>query len=211
MCIRDSNLYLSHVGTPGDLDFYRITVTEPNTSISLRLGNLSSDLDMVVFGPRLHSIIPGSSDEVASAPDPGGPSGGTLSPVPLNDLPSSLDELQAYGASYFRGTDAEQIDFVAIEPGDYFVQVSGYLGASSNEPYSLRAAVTPTVELPCPAREFPFTGGTAGTSASVTPSTNTSILMNRSRLELLYGPTEAQAIVTAAEDMIAFALSLIHI
>jgi len=202
-----NNLYLSHVGTPGDTDFYRITVTEPATSVSLRLGNLGADLDMVVYGPRLGSIIPESGDEVASAPDADfgtGSSGSSLSPVPLNDLPSNLDELQAYGASYFRGTEAEQVDFVAIEPGDYFVQITGFLGASSPEPYSLRAAVTPTVELPCPAREFSFTGGAAGTSAGVSPSANTIVLMNRSRLELIYGPAEAAAVVTAAQDMINF-------
>ena len=202
-----NNLYLSHIGQPGDVDFYRITVTEPNTSVSLRLGNLAADLDMVVYGPQLGSIIPTTGGEVASAPDAefGSGSGGTLSPVPLNDLPASLAELQAYGASYFRGTQAEQIDFLAIEAGDYFVQIAGYLGASSPEPYSLRAAVTPTEELPCPAREFSFTGGPAGTSSTVSSSANAIVLMNRSRLELVYGPDDAAAVVAAAEAMVSFA------
>lgn len=203
--IVSDNLYVSHIGTSDDRDFYRVTVTQPATTVSIRLANLGADLDLVVYGPRLESIIPADETSAPAAPDADFSNGGdgTLSPVPLNDLPTSFDELQVYGASYQRGTEAEQVDFLALEAGDYFVQVNGYLGSSTPEPYTLRAAVVPTVEAPCPARTFPFSGGTPGTSGSVSAATNTLVLLNRSRIEAIYGPDEAQQVIAATEDLVA--------
>ncbi|MEY2450784.1 MAG: large repetitive protein [Acidimicrobiaceae bacterium] len=69
------------------------------------------------------------------------------------------------------------------------IQVSGYNGASSPQPYTLRISATPAPgAIPCQARSFP-TRGTAGTlpSTPLPGNTQTLILTNQKRLGDVYG------------------------
>ena len=71
----------------------------------------------------------------------------------------------------------------------FLIQVSGYNGASSPDPYTLRISATPAPSaIPCQARTFP-SRGTAGTlpSTPLPANTQTLILTNQKRLGDVYG------------------------
>ena len=151
--ITDDALYVSHIGSAGDLDYYALTVPTPLSDVSVVLGNLGADFDLKVYGPPIAPISEPSGEELASVPSPDvdlTPGNDAVASAPLSDLPGDVDGLATYGLSYNRGTASEQVDFTALVAGNYLIEVSGYLGARSNNPYSLQAAVFETQPLACP-------------------------------------------------------------
>ena len=91
------------------------------------------------------------------------------------------------------------------ERGFYTIQVTGYNGATSPDPYMLRVATAP----PRPTSTVPprTITGTAGPALPATLPTglNTVFLVNRRQLEGIYGSTGATNVMTAlANDSAAF-------
>ena len=199
--IAEDTLYLSHVSTATDVDFYRLTVPNPDTKVSVILSNLPADYDLVVYGPEASPIVPGSGEVVETVPDPDfdvNPANDETAPAPLDDIPVTVPGFEVYGVSYNRDTRDDQVDILAAAPGDYLLQVTkgSTLGAEAdqNKPYALRAATTTGTSLPCPARTFPSTGAT-GTSSPISAATNTLFVVNQQRLGSLYGPAAAQQVM----------------
>ena len=204
--ITDDALYVSHIGSAGDLDYYALTVPTPLSDVSVVLGNLGADFDLKVYGPPIAPITEPSGEELASVPSPDidlTPGNDAVASAPLSDLPGDVDGLATYGLSYNRGTASEQVDFTALVAGSYLIEVSGYLGARSNNPYSLQAAVFETQPLACPAR--PLSTGPTGVGDSITASTNTLVLLNQQRLAALYGTAAAADVAAAVDGLVASA------
>ena len=110
-------------------------------------------------------------------------------------------------ASDQRSTSDESV-YTAVQSGDtgpFTVQVSGFNGAASPQPYLLRVTVLEPVSLPCAARTI----GTAGTEgslpSSLDPSTRTLFLVNQERLGDLYGATAASDVMSKLDELATYA------
>ena len=137
-------LYLTHVASAGDEDWFAIPVAQ-GEQLSLILSNLGADFDMALFGPapaRLRGLPDGSLVPVAD----GGRSLLAEGVVPAVQTLDDVDVVAPAGLGLFglganRGTTDERIDTTPLGAGTYFVRVTGYQGATSRQPYALRAAV----------------------------------------------------------------------
>ena len=99
--------------------------------------------------------------------------------------------------SQHHGTDPESVGVIAPVNGDYMIAVSGYNGATSPDPYLVRARVfTPTDEASCAARTFPNPTPPAGAIPAIAADVNTVFLTNPSRLAATYGQVAADGVAT---------------
>ncbi len=87
-----------------------------------------------------------------------------LAPQTLNDV-ALAQGLPVDGVSTLRGTQDDAVSVISNgEGGNYTVQVSGFNGATSNDPYMLRVATTPP---PAPPACTPRTLGTAAAATTL--------------------------------------------
>ncbi|GAB3851207.1 hypothetical protein GCM10028801_00300 [Nocardioides maradonensis] len=195
----DDTIVMSHLSHAGDLDVYKFDVTDPGSRVAISLSNLPADYDAVLYAPRESTIVPTARKRYDPVADTGGPQlpastqDGTQSPEPVvgDDIqrPSDLGNLAVVQGSFNRGRANEQIDTDQLtRTGTYYLVVSGYNAASSNQPYALRLKRFGPQPLPsCPARTV--TPGQLGTSlpTSLPGGTNTVFVVDRSRMAGLYG------------------------
>ena len=99
------------------------------------------------------------------------------------------------------GTTNESVGATSLNSGGFYtLEVAGYNGASSSDPYVLRVKVTPPPPIPaCAARTFPFPGqGVAGVKpASMASDVNTLFIVDQKRLGDLYGSAAASDVMNA--------------
>ena len=208
----DNSFYLSYLTSSDDVDYYRFKAPAAGTIMTFHLSHLPADYDLVVYGPPETPLRPPIAGTMPLDEPPVTDSGADLTHQ-TDALPSqTLDDLQLQpnmplaGVSASRGTDPE--DIVAVSPGGsgyYTIQVTGYNGATSPDPYMLRVATrAPRPVSPVPARTIT---GTAGPALPTTLPTglNTVFLVNRKQLEGTYGSTGATNVMTAlANDSARF-------
>jgi hypothetical protein len=202
-------LYLGHIARPGDVDLFRIPAPPKGSRIRIHLSHLSSDQDLVLYSPvastplrslPLRSLplrsLPISDDRVDLHSE--------LQPLPpegLQDIP--LRSLPLRSLSNNRGSADEIIETQAREgTGHYVVQVSGYNGATSPDPYVLRVQVTAPVGRPACAVALPPAVGEAGSVPELPDEVDTLFLVNEQRLRGAHG-TEAAARVLASTRELA--------
>jgi hypothetical protein len=198
-------LYISHISSGTDVDFFRIPVpAEPGSRVSVLMSHLGNDNDLVMYKP---TAAPLSSIPLIPIQDDGlGASniGDALPPETLQDI--ALQSLPLSSISANRGTGAEGVRAISQgEAGLYTIQVAGYNGSSSPDPYVLRVKVTPPPPIPqCPARTFPFDEeGTSGTIPAIPAGVNTLFIVNQKRLGDTYGATAANDVMTALSALAA--------
>src|SRR5205807_732536 len=136
--------------------------------------HLPADYDLVLYGsatgvpasPLRSSPLRSSPLRSTGVPDTaaaGGTDATTPTPETLNDIPLRSSPLRS--TSINRGTGNESVSTL-VRPADFGgfdVQVSGFNGSSSPDPYILRTSVTPGITpLPCAA----LTSGSGGTIGS---------------------------------------------
>ncbi|HEY6030057.1 MAG TPA: C25 family cysteine peptidase, partial [Gaiellaceae bacterium] len=113
----------------------------------------------------------------------------------------TIPGLQLVQVSAQRGTDSEDVGIVADGGGGYVtIQVSGYNGAFSPSPYTLRVEEQGPLTAPaCPARTWPhLADAVRGTLAPGVPAgANVAFLVDRWRLTATYGATDAGNVLTA--------------
>jgi uncharacterized repeat protein (TIGR01451 family) len=197
-------LYISHISSETDVDFFRIAVpAEPGSRVSVLMSHLGNDNDLVMYKP---AAAPLSSIPLIPVQDEGlGASnmGNALTPETLQDIP--LQSLPLSSISANRGTSAESVRTISgDETGFYTIQVSGYNGSSSPDPYVLRVKVTPPPPIPqCPARVLPHGGeGTPGSVPDPIPAgVNTLFIVNQERLGDMYGADAADQVMAALDDL----------
>jgi Tol biopolymer transport system component len=144
---RGDTIYLSHIATPGDVDYFRIPVGEAGKRISVRLTNLDGDADLVMYQPApsaapLHRVgldtLPLDDEGFGSAA-----ARSELAPETLQDVPVQVSPLHRVSAN--RGTADEAVELttgLADIGEEYVIQVSSYNGATSTKPYVLRVRMT---------------------------------------------------------------------
>ena len=113
------------------------------------------------------------------------------------------------GFSNKRGTADESVEVTAIDgaTSDYVLQISGYQGAHSNLPVTVRASVVLPDEVGvCGARTFPhpLDTGLIGAPPTTAPTGKQSlILTNFSRIARLHGTAELSRLTTALNNLAA--------
>jgi hypothetical protein len=201
-------LNLAQISTPTDRDLYRFQIPNDGQtrSASIILGNLPADYDMVLYGPQNTLLRNTPTQRILPVNDGGlNLSGGgqTLSPdtvqdVPLSPRPSDTPGVIAVSAN--RGTADEEIDVPSLAPGAYAIQISGYNGANSNKPYSLRMVTDTTASTQCaapPLRNSSDTGPLTDPVTLPTGSNNPHVLfvLPQQRLFATYGHDRAQPVI----------------
>ncbi len=180
--ILDGNLEIAHISTVGETELYRFDLNT-NAQARIILSNLAEDLDLTLFGPPLQDPLRGEPeigyglvedflydldpDNDALDPD-------TLQDIPLD--PPAGAVLHAVSAN--RGTTDEVINTGTLRPGAYYVQVSGYNGATSNQPFALRVRTTELGFAACAADPLRSELGSGGSDPAAPTGINTVFLYN---------------------------------
>ena len=154
--INPDTLYVSTIDSPGDVDLWPILVPR-GYELSVALSGMTSDYDVIVYSPPGSSEVPlvGLDGGLRQAPDrslPFLPDFGLglgrddtrVQPERLQDIPLQTDR-RVYAASLDRGATPERVDTPALGGGIYLIQVTGFNGDNSTDPYGLRASVRPSL------------------------------------------------------------------
>ncbi|MGB2875383.1 MAG: PxKF domain-containing protein, partial [Gaiellaceae bacterium] len=232
--IDKNTLVVGHIATNNDVDFYRFPLDNlpPGTKITayLKVPHDGTDLDLAINKPPAPNAQPSASGSIAAGSIAAGSipiedtspgvdnSHGALQPDAAADLASgsiasgsiASGSIASGSISANRGAVNEAAQIVTRgETGAAVIQVSGYLGATSDQNYVLRIKVTPPPTLPaCD----PMTGldtATPGTlpavPASPDPSVKALFLVNRQRLVGLYGQARTDALLGVSSPLNAVA------
>jgi Tol biopolymer transport system component len=185
-------LYLSYLTSATDIDYFRVTVPPTGTRTTIHLSHLPKDFDLVVYGRQGVEplVTPGAASplETPVLGDAGAPITHLNDALPaetLDDL-TLLSDRSVLGVSAFRTTEDEAV--VAVSdgaPGEYVLQVTGYNGANSIEPYMLRIeSEAPRLAPACTPRFAGLSFGSAGSVdiSSIPAGTDTIFLANGPQL-----------------------------
>ena len=185
-----NTLILGHINSPGENDYFRIAAPPKGSRVAVFMTNPQGDNDLLLYEPLSTVEAKGQTVEAAS-----------LDSVPFEDdgvdfgdnrtaEPDALDDINI-GALPLSSlsTNRDDADEVvsAISDGEEFtLQVSGYNGSVSDQPYTLRVKVTAEVPVTqCSARTW-TTGNTGPQNwtpaGSWQPDTNAVFLVNWQRL-----------------------------
>ncbi len=201
-------LDLAQLSTPTDRDLYRFQIPNDGQtrSASIVLGNLPADYDMVLYGPQNTLLRNTPTQRILPVDDGGidmGGQGQTLSPdtvqdVPLSPRPSDTPGVIAVSAN--RGTADEEIEVPSLAPGSYAIQISGYNGASSAKPYSLRMVTNTAASAQCAAPPLRNSGDTGPQTGQVTLPAGSNdphvlFVVPQQRLFATYGHDRAQPVI----------------
>ena len=121
----------------------------------------------------------------------------------------SFPDRVVHTASANRGIAGERIDTGTLrDGGDYLIQVTGFNGASSVNPYTLRIATKAGLALPaCSVRTFPSAGqGILGTTPpvnSLPAGVTTLFLWNQEWFGDTYGSAAASDVLSAMNTVAA--------
>ena len=201
--------WVSYISHPRDVDFYKLPVPARGSTVVFTLSGLSADFDLALFSPQdvpadtpLADIpladIPLADIPLADIPLADIPLADIpLADIPLADIPLAdipLADIPLADISSRRGTTAEQVSARAIHATDFFyVRVTGYNGAYSVRPYTLKVEVTPPPALPTCSRSLP--AATTGLAYRPQGDLKTLIIYNRQRTEQLYGAAATTTLV----------------
>ncbi|MEX1104466.1 MAG: hypothetical protein WED87_09460, partial [Dehalococcoidia bacterium] len=201
-------LYLSHIGSVDDVDFFQVPFVAAGSRIAVYLSQLGVDMDLVMYTGNQLPINSTSLTAIAPQTLPVGDQGAGavqegqfLEPQTLQDI--AIQSLPIKATSALRGTADETIEAIALrdDEGPYFVAVRSYNRAVTEAPYVLRVRVTapPPVEV-CPS---PFLGGgspTAALAGYIGADANTAIVVNTERLAQLHSQAEADALIAKLNE-----------
>ncbi|MGH2513318.1 MAG: PPC domain-containing protein, partial [Candidatus Limnocylindrales bacterium] len=200
-----------YISYSGDVDWYQLPNVKAGSRINADLTNLPLDADLVLYGPsgitNSPTLFPASNAKLPGllVEDPGlgvGQAADSIATQALGDLQLDKGYVSQFGAtdgqmippltplsiSQHRGTDAESVGAIAPVDGDYVVAVTGYNGATSDDPYLLRARVTsPPAEAACPARSFAHPYGAAGSIPALPANATALFLTDPGRMVATYG------------------------
>ena len=199
--ITADHLYLSQIQQPGDVDLYTIVVPA-GARLSVSLGHLPADYDMVLYSPTATSLRQSPTRSILPVADPiAGPAGVLVDQSPVQ-ADMTIASLPVYATASHRGTADETIDTAPLPAGTYTLQVSGFNGASSPLAYNLRAKITTAVSNrpACAARTFAdpsVAPSTASSAALPTNSPDTVFLVAPHRFAGLYGAAAAAQVDAA--------------
>ena len=180
--------------------------------VAVFMSNPVGDNDLIMYEPV--STVEAKGQTAESAPldsvpfeDDGVDYQGNISEEPnaLEDV--NLADAPLASISTNRGTLDESVSAIAGNTEPFTIQVSGYNGALSDQPYTLRVKVTPRVPSPqCTARDWPANlVSTIPTAGSWTEDTNAVFFINYARLAASDpdGVVGADAALTAINNLVS--------
>jgi len=205
-------LSLGHINTRDDKDFYLVAPPAGGDRVAVFMSNPAGDNDLLMYEPL--STVEAKGQDAQSAPldslpfeDDGVDYEGNLSEEPnaLEDV--NLENSPLASISTNRGEIGEQVSAIAGNTQPFTIQISGYNGAISDQPYTLRVKVTPKVPSPqCTARSWPDElVSTIEPAGNWMPDTNAVFLVNYARLA-----ASDPGGVTAADEALAAINRLIN-
>ncbi len=211
-------LVLGYISSDSDNDFFQVAAPQLGDRIAVFMANPANDYDLLLYRPatledRGQSVTGPDLDSVPIEDDGVDYEGNaTEEPDPLEDVNLLNGEILA-GISSNRSGDESVAAVVADGdsnglPDPLTIQVSGYNGATSAQPYSLRFKVTPAVPVPtCTARAaiagWNFSAVTTVAPAGQwTPNTNSVFLVNGNRLAASEGAAAADAALLAINELV---------
>jgi uncharacterized delta-60 repeat protein len=220
-------MYVDHIGRPGNVDYFTLAPQTPGSAVIITLSHIPAgqDYDLVLYGPQPSSLrgAPFGHGPFGHGPFGHGPFGhgallagddalspasdGTIiAPELLQDVPLLPDQA-VRSASAQRGSTDEAVYTLTTEEDTtpFTIQVSGFNGSSSPQPYVLRVTVIPpSSSLPCAARTLPNIGVQGTLPSSLSPTTRTLILVNQKRLGDLYGVTAANNVMAKLNALASY-------
>ena len=226
--IHPNTLVVGHIASGGEQAFYKVNIGNlPQGTRLQAFLNVPSDadLDLTISAPAAPSFFstPVGSTPVGSTPieDTGvgftglgqGLSPDTLQDVPVGSTPvgsTPVGSTPVGSTSDARGDGINEGGTIITsgQSGYATIGVSGYNGATSNQPFVLRVQETPPPALPaCPARTFPngapasFTPGTL--PSSLATSRKTLFIVDKQRLTAMYGATAVTNLLNSLNTLAA--------
>ena len=193
------NLNLGYITPASNVDYWSVKVTQGD-ELSLELSNLPDDDDLTLFsrtpqqlqGTPTHKAT-GTNDATATLTGVTHQQTTGTQGIPLT--PPAGYQLYAYSDN--RGTTSENIQTAPLSAGTYLVQVSGYNGDSSTEPYLLRATeVSSGNTTTCPGITYPNPTPAPAAAAAIPSNANTLFLVNTQRLTAAYGSGAEATVMT---------------
>ena len=197
-------LYLTHISSATDTDFYKIPNVPIGAQISVIVANLPADLDVILYSPEAPQLRGAPERTVIGIDDPQlnalGPA--EADPELANDvLVEQFPGLSVHTISTNRALGDELFKTEPVSRGgDYYIRIVGYNGASSIDPYTARFRVIPG-PTPRVCQANPLVGGTPGVlPASLPANVNTLFLWNQQRFEVAHPGRSAQ-VLTAMQAL----------
>ena len=195
--IAPDKLYLGYTPNGTDRDYFSLPLPDAGTKVTVHLGHLKVDEDLVVYAPTVDPLrVPKPSTTGTLAPEVE-PSlqhrSQPITPEVLNDVPLTPPAGQSLVAvSDNRNLEPEDASFIVPEhsPGaTATIQVTSYGGGHSNDPWSLRVEESPIIPLPTACSATPLYNGTRGTTQAMPKSVggSTLYLFNSKRFGDIYG------------------------
>jgi hypothetical protein len=190
---------LGYIPQPATTDWFSLNVAA-GQELSLSLSNLPADYDLTLYSPppaQIQNAPVQILPPVQDPPSTENPDSAVTPPVPAQDL--STVNLPVYAISDNRGTADEVINTSPLTAGNYLIEVSGYNGASSPNPFVLRAKLLNGPGAASCVAPRALTGLTPLLNMPTLPANvNTIFLANTERLAALYSTGDAQAILSDA-------------
>lgn len=198
--VQPDTLLVGHTAAPGTPTYVRVPVPPAGTRVSFFLSHLTADDDLVVYGAPVQDSAPSAAPlrsiplRSVPLPDPGADALTAPAAVP-GDVPL-LPGRPLLGASTQRGTADEEVATLSAGPqgaqSSYLVQVTGYQGAVSDQPWVLRVQEITPPETTCPSRGYPAQRGAGTSSPSVVdPTARSLFLVDGRQLTAEYGDVSA--------------------
>ena len=208
-----NTLNLGYMTSATDINDWSVTVNQ-GQELALALTNLPAQYDLELFSPAQQQLQGSPSQQLPAVDDtvPSLSAGSTVEATPgAQDIPVTPPAgYQLYAlanvpaaASGLDGANAgaQYIQTPPLDAGTYVVQVSGYNGATSPQPYLLRAALAGGGPSPsCPPLDFPHPEPPPSSSLpAMGASVNTLFLVDTQRLSAAFGAAAKAAVMSDVE------------
>jgi hypothetical protein len=193
--VAPDTLYLGYTPNGSDRDYFSLPLPAAGTQVTVHLGHLKVDDDLVVFAPTVDPLRvpkPGTAATVAPNVSPNlQQRTQAIQPEVLGDVPQTPPSGQSVvGVSDNRGLADEQVTFIVPEHAPDAVatlQVTSYAGGYSNDPWTLRVEQSPAIPLPPTCASPTLVGGGVTKALPASVGGSTLYLFNSKRFGDLYG------------------------
>jgi CSLREA domain-containing protein len=210
--IAPDQLVVGHIARSGDQEVFTTAIpAAPGTITTFYLSHLApgADFDLVIGAPATPPLqsSPVGSIPVGSIPveDHGSDVDNSRSSLPsetLQDIPVGSIPVGSISAN--RGNVDEVAEVVSRgETGVYTIVVRGYNGSYSREPFVLRVKRTPAAPLPPCVNRGLSVGAPGVLPPGVAGDRRSLFLVNKSRMEALYGVPQTATMLLRLGDLAA--------
>ncbi|MFZ0664714.1 MAG: Ig-like domain repeat protein, partial [Acidimicrobiales bacterium] len=203
------DLNIGYLTSPEDLNDWSVNVAQ-GAELSVALTNLPATYDLELFGPGSAQLqgspdqtIGGVTDTVPSL-DSSTTSEATPGSDDLATTPPAGDVLEAISNN--PDSQSQYIQTTPLQAGTYIIQVSGYNGAYSSDPYLLQANVIGgETEPSCPdgVSYLSSLGSPASGPVNVPNGANTLFLVDTQRLTAAFGQSAEEDIMSDLQSVAA--------